>query len=132
MLKDARLSEGSFLGTFELSNVRLDSKLILDGKRETGTFWPTDPSIAVQLSQEVANRSASDFRIVLTPSQPAICIISRPFHAVPERSPVTGFESGSSTGWIRRVAYQCPDSSPLGALETRLRALSRRLDVSYE
>jgi hypothetical protein len=130
MLKDVRLSKEGFFGTFVLSNVRLDSKLVLVGKRDNGVFWPTDPSISVQfldlngrwvsfpslagsfispdrlevdvhsrefftvglMSQEVANRSSSDFRILVRTFQPAICIISRAFHGVPRRPPVTSFE----------------------------------------
>jgi hypothetical protein len=45
------------------------------------------------MSSEVANTSGSDFRIMIRLFDPDICVISRPFHAVPMHSPVTGFET---------------------------------------
>jgi hypothetical protein len=42
---------------------------------------------------EIASSSGSEFRIMIRLSDPDICVISRPFHAVPKRSPVTGFET---------------------------------------
>ena len=46
------------------------------------------------VSQEIANRSASDFRILIRLFQPDMCVVSSPFHAIPPRQPVTGFEPG--------------------------------------
>jgi hypothetical protein len=45
------------------------------------------------MSPEIANSSGSEFRIMIRLSDPDICVISRPFHAVPMHSPVTGFET---------------------------------------
>jgi hypothetical protein len=44
------------------------------------------------MSQDVANRSASDFRILVRLSRPDICVISKPFRGIPARQPVVGFE----------------------------------------
>jgi len=44
------------------------------------------------MSQEDANKSASDFRILVRLSRPDICIISKPFRGIPARQPVVGFE----------------------------------------
>jgi hypothetical protein len=48
---------------------------------------------ALLMSQEIANLSASEFRIVLHLSDPLICIVSRSFRAIPVRKPVEGFET---------------------------------------
>jgi hypothetical protein len=44
------------------------------------------------MSQEEANRSASNFRIMVRFFSPDFCAISPAFHAVPARQAVTGFE----------------------------------------
>jgi hypothetical protein len=44
------------------------------------------------MSQEEADRSASNFRILLRFSSPDFCAISPAFHAIPARQTVTGFE----------------------------------------
>ena len=42
---------------------------------------------------EVANQSASEFRVLIRLFDPATCITSAPFIPRPRRDPVTGFES---------------------------------------
>lgn len=48
------------------------------------------------MTQEVANLSASDFRILVRAVNPKICIISRPFRAVPLRPQVVGFKAAEN------------------------------------
>lgn len=49
--------------------------------------------MATLMSPEIAKSSGSEFRIMLRLHDPDICVISRPFHALPMRPPVTGFEA---------------------------------------
>jgi hypothetical protein len=66
-----------------------------------GTFFDSDrldidvhsrAALRVDLiSQTDANKGASEFRVVLTPQHPAICVISRPFRAVKKQTSVTSF-----------------------------------------
>jgi hypothetical protein len=50
-------------------------------------------AIAIDLmSQEEANRSASNFRVLLRFYRPDFCVISPSFHAIPSRQRVSGFE----------------------------------------
>ena len=44
------------------------------------------------MSQDIANRSGSDFRVLMRLSHPDMCLVSKPFHGSPARQPVTGFE----------------------------------------
>lgn len=48
------------------------------------------------MTQEVANLSASEFRILVRAIQPKVCMVSRPFHAVPSRQQVVGFEASEN------------------------------------
>jgi hypothetical protein len=44
------------------------------------------------MSQDVANESATDFRVLVRLSHPDICLVSKPFRGNPARPPVSGFE----------------------------------------
>jgi len=48
---------------------------------------------AFLMPREIANRSGSDFRILVRLSQAALCIVSAPFHATPVRQEVQGFST---------------------------------------
>lgn len=76
------VSLGQLAGSFLAQPDRLEIK---PGSRGT---------ISTRLmSPEIANSSGSDFRIMIRLSDPDICVISKPFHALPLHSPATGFET---------------------------------------
>jgi hypothetical protein len=45
------------------------------------------------MSREIADKSGSEFHILIRLFQPDMCLVSRPFHAIPVRQSVTGFET---------------------------------------
>jgi len=49
------------------------------------------------MSRQIANLSGSDFRLLVRLFNPAFCIVSSPFRAIPIRKQVEGFQSSPST-----------------------------------
>ena len=76
------VSFGELAGSFLPEPDRLEVK---PGSRGTITTTLVSP--------EIVNSGGSEFRIMIRLFDPDICVISRPFHAVPMHSPVTGFET---------------------------------------
>lgn len=86
-LQQTQLVHHTFMGTFEIENVHLETPVTLlgDGNLSRGA----KAILTVPLMSPQNARRADLFRIELLTENPALCILSEPFESLPVRAPVT-------------------------------------------